>query len=45
MKIGPDRDPQQVRPLVGRMAEVAVYNRPLSPAEIRRHAAATHVEP
>jgi ferric-dicitrate binding protein FerR (iron transport regulator) len=45
MKIGPDRDPQQVRPLVGRIAEVAVYNRPLSPAEIRRHAAATHVEP
>jgi hypothetical protein len=45
MKIGRDRDPQQVRPLVGRMAEVAVYNRPLSPSEIRRHAAATHVEP
>lgn len=40
MKIGPDRDPQQVRPLVGRMAEVAVYNRPLSPEEVRRHAAA-----
>jgi hypothetical protein len=24
---------------------LAVYNRPLSPAEIRRHAAATHMEP
>jgi hypothetical protein len=45
MKIGPDRDLQQIRPLVGRIAEVAVYNCPLSPAEIRRHAASTHVDP
>jgi hypothetical protein len=45
MKIEPDRDLQQIRPLVGRIAEVAVYNRPLSPDEIRRHAAATDVGP
>jgi hypothetical protein len=29
---------QEVRPFEGRLGELAVYDRPLSPAEIRRHA-------
>ncbi|MDX6341815.1 MAG: hypothetical protein QOH87_1953 [Trebonia sp.] len=38
MKPQPDRDPQQIRGLVGRMAELAVYDQPLTADQIRRHA-------
>jgi hypothetical protein len=37
MKPGPDKDPQQIRSLLGQIAEFAVYDRPLTASEIRLH--------
>jgi hypothetical protein len=39
MKDQPDADPRQIRSLVGRLGELAVYDHPLPPETIRRHAA------
>jgi hypothetical protein len=38
MKDQPDADPRQIRSLVGRLAELAVYDHPLPRDTIRRHA-------
>jgi hypothetical protein len=37
LKRGPQPDLYQIRPFVGRLDELAVYDHPLSPEEIRRH--------
>jgi hypothetical protein len=38
LKQGPQPDMDQIRPFVGRLDELAVYDHPLSAADIRRHA-------
>jgi hypothetical protein len=37
LKLDPQPDLYQIRPFVGRLDELAVYDHPLTPAEIRRH--------
>jgi hypothetical protein len=37
LKTGPERGHFQIRPFVGRVDELAVYDHPLSPSEVRRH--------